>query len=331
MNTFYHHAKEILAIEKAVGKKERFALFGKLLISAAIVVYFIHKINFQHVITIFVTANSTLLIAAFALSALNIYLQFEKWKLISDKCLGVSDPRTLFLSLMHGIAAGSFTPARIGEYVGRKLAMRNTGLFQVTVATTVDKLFSLFVTLGIGSAAAIIWLHFRGQVSSYITTGLFIVFCLGALLVSYLMTHQSLWNSFLIQQIKQIKIFKNIAYKFSLLKNLDSRTLWHSMLLNIAFYACFLLQYAILLKAFAPEANFVETLWAGSLMFFAKTIIPAISLGELGIREGASVYFAKQFSISEAAGFSAAIGVFIINIALPSLIGMVLFFKRADD
>jgi hypothetical protein len=103
------------------------------------------------------------------------------------------------------------------------------------------------------------------------------------------------------------------------------------MALNVAFYSCFLLQYGLLLKALAPTAQLTDTLWAGSLMFFAKTIIPAVSLGELGIREGASVFFAKQFAISEAAGLSAAIAIFIINIALPALAGMLLFFKKNND
>ena len=129
MNTFYHHAKELLSVEKATGKKDRFILFSKLAISAGIIAYFVHKINFEQALSVVVTANTSLLLAALGLSVLNIYLQFEKWKLISRKCLNVSASKPLFLSLMHGIAAGSFTPARIGEYVGRKLALKHTGLF----------------------------------------------------------------------------------------------------------------------------------------------------------------------------------------------------------
>ena len=61
---------------------------------------------------------------------------------------------------------------------------------------------------------------------------------------------------------------------------------------------------------------------------FAKTIIPPVSFGELGIREGASVYFLKQVGVSAAAGFNAAIFLFIINVLLPALTGLIFLLKR---
>ncbi len=330
MSNFYRHAKGLLAAEKSFGTKAYFFLWLKILTSAAIIIYFIRKINLSDVVRILSTADIYLLSLAGLLSFLNLFFQFLKWRLISRECLGVDSPKKLTLSLMHGIAAASFTPARLGECVGRKLALPDTSLLQVTIATFVDKLFALFITICIGTAAAILYLHFIENVSVYLTLSLLIVFAVCLVFDAYLITHQSLWNSFLIRQLKEIRLLRGVAYKFSLLKNLDSKTLWYSMLLNFIFYSCYLLQYAILIRSFAPEANFIDTLWSGSLMFFAKTIIPAISIGDLGIREGASMYFSKQFGISELAGLNAALAIFIINIALPAFVGMLLLFKKTN-
>ena len=63
---------------------------------------------------------------------------------------------------------------------------------------------------------------------------------------------------------------------------------------------------------------------------FAKTIIPPISLGELGIREGASVYFLTQFGETASVAFNASIFLFIINLLIPALVGLVLLLKRND-
>ena len=63
---------------------------------------------------------------------------------------------------------------------------------------------------------------------------------------------------------------------------------------------------------------------------FAKTIIPPISLGELGIREGASVYFLTQFGETASAAFNASIFLFIINLLIPAVVGLVLLLKRND-
>ena len=65
-------------------------------------------------------------------------------------------------------------------------------------------------------------------------------------------------------------------------------------------------------------------------MFFTKSLFPAISLGEIGIREMISVYFVSQFGIPEAVGFNSAFMLFIINIALPAVVGMILYFVKPD-
>ena len=102
-------------------------------------------------------------------------------------------------------------------------------------------------------------------------------------------------------------------------------------LVSLLFYFCFLIQYALLVSAFSNHTNFADYIWAGNLMMFAKTIIPPVSLGELGIREGASVFFITQFGESASAGFNASIFLFIINLLIPSLIGLILLLKKNDD
>jgi uncharacterized membrane protein YbhN (UPF0104 family) len=75
----------------------------------------------------------------------------------------------------------------------------------------------------------------------------------------------------------------------------------------------------------------MDYFWAGNLMMFAKTMIPPISLGELGIREGASVFFITQLGETASTGFNASIFLFFINVLIPSLIGMILLLKKNDD
>jgi uncharacterized membrane protein YbhN (UPF0104 family) len=61
---------------------------------------------------------------------------------------------------------------------------------------------------------------------------------------------------------------------------------------------------------------------------FTKTIIPPVSMGELGIREGASVYFLTQMGESASIAFNASIFLFIINLLIPALIGVGMFFRK---
>jgi len=66
---------------------------------------------------------------------------------------------------------------------------------------------------------------------------------------------------------------------------------------------------------------------ASVMVYFTKTLIPAITLGEIGIREGAAIYFFGLFGCSEAVAFNSSMLLFIFNLLLPSLIGLYLLLR----
>jgi uncharacterized membrane protein YbhN (UPF0104 family) len=70
---------------------------------------------------------------------------------------------------------------------------------------------------------------------------------------------------------------------------------------------------------------------ASIMVYFTKTLIPSITLGEIGIREGAAIYFFGLFGCNEAVAFNSSMLLFILNLLLPSIIGMyfLLRLKRA--
>ena len=62
--------------------------------------------------------------------------------------------------------------------------------------------------------------------------------------------------------------------------------------------------------------------------FLAKTLLP-VSFGDLGVRESAAIYFFAQFGISRAAAFNASFLLFLINLLIPSLAGLlIILFNR---
>jgi len=119
----------------------------KLIIAAGILYYLVSYINYKEIITAIEGANINLLMAAFALSFVNIYLQFFKWKITCKTVLNESRNSKIFTSLFYGLSAGAITPARVGEYFGRAIAFKNKPLLQVTVATMVDKFFPLMIVV----------------------------------------------------------------------------------------------------------------------------------------------------------------------------------------
>ncbi len=326
----YRFIKSLFAPESNGQKREKYLFAGKVVFSAGLIYYLYNRIEFLKLHETFTSANMVLVSVVAMLGFLNIYLQYFKWKILCEACLKETSKKRIFLSLLQGLAAGAFTPARIGEYVGRKFSLPNQSLFDVTITTAVDKFFLLFINLAAGSIAVILFLHYAVFVNVYITSSLFILLTFGLLLSGYFLLHEQLWDSILVQYFRQFRFLQGISHKFKFLRLLDNKTLLRAMLANIIFYFCFLLQYAILVIAFHPQTHAATAIWIGSLMFFTKSLFPAISLGEIGIREMISVYFVSQFGIPEAVGFNAAFMLFIINIALPAVAGMVLYFVKPD-
>lgn len=311
--------------------KNGIIILAKLFIAVGLLAYLIYSVDFQEIIIAIEQSNPYLIAAAFLLSLLNVYLQFYKWKITANVVLQENHNEKIWLSLFYGFSAGIFTPARIGEYFGRAIVFKNQSLLRVTLATLLDKIFLLIIVAFFGSISSIIFIHYKYHVTYYLTLGLFIlVFTLFYLLV-LLMFNDKFWDNVLFTKLRDSIKLHRLFEKIKIFRKLDRKYAAKMFVVSFLFYLCFLIQYAMLVAAFSNHNNYFEYLWAGNLIMFAKTIIPPISLGELGIREGASVFFITLLGESASVGFNASISLFFINILIPSLIGLTLLLKKNDD
>ena len=84
-------------------------------------------------------------------------------------------------------------------------------------------------------------------------------------------------------------------------------------------------QLFILILAF-EKISPLQSFAASSSAMLVKTLLP-ISLGDIGIRESASVYFYAKMGISKATAFDASFILFILNILFPSFVGLVIVLR----
>lgn len=304
---------------------------AKIFIAFGLLYYLISNIKLSDIVNAINEANVNLIIISISLSFINLYLQFYKWKITANSILNEYNNKKIFISLFQGFSAAVFTPARIGEYFGRALAFKEKSLLQVTLATLLDKFFPLLIVAFFGSVASILFIHFYYEVSNYLTVSLFIVSFILFYFVVLLLFNKNFWDNFLFNRIQNSKYFSRYFNKVAKLKNLDRNYSAKMFLISFLFYMCYLLQYVLLVSAFSHNDFFLNYFWAGNLLMFSKTIIPPVSFGELGIREGASVFFIQQFGESASIGFNASIFLFFINVLLPSLIGLLLIFRKNND
>lgn len=323
--------KDLTEIQKyRLINKTTVVIAAKLIIAAGLLIFLINFIDYDQIISAINEANLLMIGLVLILGVVNIGLQYIKWRITCNEVLEVKDNSKIFRSLFFGFSAGIITPLRIGEYFGRGIEFRDKSLVQVTVATLVDKFFPLLMVASIGSVSSLLFIYYYHNVSIYLVLSLFVLIFSFFYLLLMLLVSNRFWNNLLFSRLNTSSRVRSFLDKLKIFENLDKRYFYKMIVISFLFYSCFLIQYALLAMAFSNHFNFINYLWAANLIMFSKTIIPPVSIGELGIREGVSIYFLTQMGESASVGFNASIFLFIINLLIPALIGVGMFLRKNE-
>ncbi len=312
-------------IERPIEEKrerKRVYLILRIAFTICLLGFLVYYVDYKELLEIISKGNYTFVAVALLLVIPNLLSQFVKWKILCNKMLDVTDNKLILKSLFIGISAGIFTPLKLGEYVARGIPFKNIGIGKVSMASAVDKLVPLFAIVLFGSVASLL---FVVSYFNFIPAGLMIyvailfgVFVLGGTTLFCTRKRVLSYTS----KFKGNKYFSKIIESLEALKRLDKRTIVSLVGLSLLFHLIFTTQMAFLIMAFAKEASFLSAIIIANLIIFTQMIIPAVAFGELGVREGAAVFFTDIYGFSSAAGLNAAIVLFFINLIFPAIVGL---------
>ncbi|MCH7826396.1 MAG: flippase-like domain-containing protein [Bacteroidetes bacterium] len=300
----------------------------KFIIAAGLIWYLIYKLDYNEIILSLKNANYYLIGLVMGLMAINIYLQYRRWELTSKLLLNQSNKRKIFQSFIFGISAGAFTPARLGEYLGRAMVYKDKPLLHSFGATFLDKFFLLIVVVFSGSIGSVLFLSINYNISNIIIVPLFIVLFLLLIFLIIVLKNPRYWFDNISVRFKKYKNVNTGIERINSLNFNKTKYANEMLIISILHFITILLQFALLVSAFSFKYNFLGYIWAGSLMLFVKSVIPSISFGDLGVREAAAVFFLVPFGITNVAAFNASIFLFLINILLPAILGLFFLIKR---
>lgn len=330
--------ENIKHIESPEGKSifEQIKPFLRYAVAAVLIVILSASIDFAKILLALKNADYLLIALSLILCIPNVYLQYLKWKIICNFMLKEYSRKRIMMSLFYGLSAGAITPMRLGEYVGRSMALKDTHLVKVTTATVIDKIFLMIVTYVAGSVSTIVFLaKFYGLHSQYVLLLTGAAALAIAVLAYTLFSRKGIMGRLLTGFERRLYrtapfMSKYIEHYFpgglSVFRGIDRNIRIKLSLVSFLFYGCILLQYSLLAAAFSHLWFPLEFLLAGNLVIFSKTLLP-FSFGDLGIREGASVFFLSHMGLTAAVGFNASIFLFFLNIFIPSAIGSLLLMK----
>lgn len=316
--------------------RKKWLFLLKLSLTVAIIILVVNKIQLADIGAEFKDVNWIPLAVGMAMTIPNILIQHFKWRyLVHLLDPGVSNSK-IFTSLMCGFSIGLVTPGRLGE-LGKGVFIRSQSKSQLTGMAIIDKILSQWAlaVLGVGSLFYLIEFKFA---FSFFSKSIFLVLSIGFVALLLILVFQPSFLRNTIRWSKKIADRAPFREKvFSLISASDYFKKHHfmpSFYFSIVFQLIVILQLFLFINAFA-EMKLTESFLAGASAMFGKSLLP-VAVMDLGVREGAVVFFFGKYGIPASSAFNASIMLFLSNVLIPGVIGLYFlakfnFFQRHEN
>ncbi len=262
-----------------------------------------------------------LTVLVFILMLINWSVEAFRWSTLLRKVEYVSFIDAL-KATFSGITFALFTPNRVGEYAGRVLFINTIYRWRILIVTTIGIYAQLLSTILFGTIGLAYVMLLSGVRHStfYIEWTVIILLIISALLLFILYFNISLIENLLERSsfLSKAKIYLKVLLHYS------SRELFFVLSLSMLRYFVFTIQYILLLKIFNIQIPLIEESALIATIFLVQTIIPSIAIAEVGIRGNVALFFLTPYSSNQLGIVSAAWGLWLINLVIPAVIGMIL-------
>lgn len=266
------------------------------------------RVDLGEIGTAFSHMRSLPFFAAVFLLVVNFAVQLIKWRYLLSSSANVSRG-DLFRSLVGGYAFVLTIPGQMGEF-SRALFIPGESKLKVMGLVAMDKLSGFSIIL-LASGFSLAVLH----------AGLFYLLPLAIVGLFALLTLRPQLLTAGAKNLSSLFPWGEKAFHFlEGFQTLNSRRMVTLLLLSLLLFLIYATQFYLLISAF--EAVELRTMGICFPLVMLVNSLP-ITMGGLGLREGAAVLFFTRFGVQGSSALGAALLLFTINILIPGLCGLV--------
>ena len=271
--------------------------------------------------------NYIIVIVVVLMMFLNWFLEALKWRFLIAKIEKVSIKRSL-RAIFSGITVSAFTPNRVGEYGGRVFCLEKADRIQAVLITVIGSMAQLLTTIIFGSIGLLYLPTYQSDFSLFFDKVSFAYPVLAFILI--------LLNVLLILLFLNVSVLTSVLTKISFLKKFEKyngvfsfysfEELLKVLGYSVARYVVFTTQFFILLQLFDVQILYADAIILIMSMLFVISVIPTIAITEIGVRGSVALFLFGLVSANTVGILSATFVLWIINLLIPSLIGVVFIF-----
>ncbi len=271
-----------------------------------------------------------ILVFIFILLLINLGLEAYKWRLLIEKTENVSFINSV-KAVLGGMAVSVFTPNRVGEFVGRVFVLKKTDPLRGILLTIVGSISQLLVTIVFGTIAFLLFAPVF--LSKYLPDSIWLINGFSFTLIIASIIYTTLF--FNISVLHRVSFIIPSKYSSRLQSSIDAIadfTRWQLLSivsLSALRYVVFSTQFFLALRLMGVQHPVFQCYVIISLIYLALAAIPSVALSEIGVRGSVSVFLFGLVAGSQGlnntdslAIISAATFIWLVNIGLPSLVGV---------
>jgi uncharacterized membrane protein YbhN (UPF0104 family) len=289
------------------------------LLAVALLAALVVGVEWTTVATLFAQASWVWAAAALALLPANVGLDAWVWGVLLRPIHGRVSFRSLLAAVLSGFAVGFFTPGRIGEYAGRTFHLQDGDGWTISASIAVQRAADMAAAVGVGVVGIGTAVSTGVVPASTTWIGLLGVGIVVSLSLTGLVLFPAAVDALGRRLAPSVDGLHRRTAFLTRLTRRDRALVGAGTLLR---YGVFALQLALLARAFVPDADVAALAGAVTTTYFGAFLLPPVTLMDLGIREGAAVFFFGAWGIGGGVGLNASLLVFVLNIVLPSALGL---------
>jgi len=256
----------------------------------------------------------------------NWLLEARKWQLLVKSFYSL-DFKSALRGILSGLSIGIITPQRIGEYGGRILVLPSKYNWEGVSSTFLCSIAQNMVNVVLGLLGAIIFLQnhvleFDQRYLINVTIGGFVF-----LVILYFLGTNLDKVKEVLSNLGLKKILKPILDRLRYLKAVPVQTKMAVLNWSLLRYIIYVLQYVMILYFFGIEIDWLTGVTGVSLIYLLQTGIPLPPLIGIAARGEIALFIWGQFDNNSLGILSASYMLWIINLIIPSLLGLFFVLK----
>jgi hypothetical protein len=287
--------------------------------SIAFIVYKLVKLSDQECLVLHTAFSKNASIKLFTAIILFMFLNWSieaiKWKIL----VRFVQPQSLFIaikSVFIGVTIGLFTPNRAGELIGRVYYLEDDKKLRASIVNIVGSAAQVACTFIFGLIAL---LFFKENWLAKVPLTIFMSLLILLLIVCF--------ASYYV--IRNNRVFMNIIEEVLVpFKRISLKTMTQILGLSMFRYCIFTLQFILVLHLFEIDLSVVDMIICISVNYFLITAIPTYALAEIGVRGSVAAAVFGVYGIEALPVISASLMIWIVNLAVPALIGTAILMKE---